>query len=471
VVAADHSPTTRRPLDGATDLCRLSALELAQSYAAKAVSPVEVARACLARAEAINPHYAAFTSIDHETALAAAAESEARWHRGEPASPIDGVPATIKDIVWVAGKTIRYGSVAADPVVPDRDCPVVERLRAAGAILLGLTALPEFGWKAVTDGPLSGLTRNPWNDALTPGGSSGGAAVAAAMGAGVLHLGTDGGGSIRIPASFTGIVGHKPTFGVVPAYPPSAFGTVAHLGPMARSVDDARRMLMAVAGRHALDWYQPPAAFPPLEAHVASFRGMKLGYWRTPPCGPLDPQTAACCDGVVGRLAAAGANVAPVALPDMDVAAIFQVLWFSAAAQRLRGVPRERHGLIDPGFLEIAAAGEVYSAADHVAANSARAEFGRRMDALFDQHELIVSPATSIPAFAVGHTVPPGSGLKYWTQWAGFSFPVNLGQHPACVIPCGFTDDGRPIGLQIFGPRGGDAQVLAAAEGIERGSA
>jgi len=467
-VSADLSSASRRPLDDAPELCRLSARALASAYAAKTVSPLEVARACLARAEAINPRYAAFTSIDHETALAAAADSEARWHRGAPASSIDGVPATIKDIVWVKGKTIRYGSVAADPVVPDRDCPVVERLRGAGAVLLGLTATPEFGWKAVTDGPLSGITRNPWNDALTPGGSSGGAAVAAAMGAGVLHLGTDGGGSIRIPASFTGIVGHKPTFGLVPAYPPSVFGTVAHLGPLARCVDDTRRMLIAIAGRHAADWYQPPATFPGLRAPIASFRGTKLGYWHKPPCGPLDRETASCCDGVIARLATHGASVAPCALPDMDVSAIFQVLWFSGAAQRLRGVPKERHGEVDPGFREVAAAGEAYSAADYVAASTGRAEFGLRMDALFEQHDFIVSPATSIPAFAVGHTVPPGSGLKYWTQWAGFSFPVNLGQHPACVVPCGFTADGRPIGLQIVGPRGKDAEVLAAAEAFER---
>src|SRR5579872_6708313 len=217
----------RRPLDDASELCRLGAVELAARYRDRSLSPVEVAKATLDRAQAIQPTLNPFTHIDGEGALAAARASEARWREGKPASAIDGVPATIKDIVWVRGWTVRYGTKAVPGVNAAEDAPTVGLLRAAGAVLLGLTATPEFGWKGVTDSALTGITRNPWNPDRTPGGSSGGAVVAAATGAGVLHLGTDGGGSIRIPAAFSGVVGHKQSFGRVPAYPASPFGTVA----------------------------------------------------------------------------------------------------------------------------------------------------------------------------------------------------------------------------------------------------
>ena len=224
----------RDPLADAPELCRLGVAALTARYADGSLSPVEVAEATLARAEVVQERHNAFTEIDHEGALVQAREAEARWRRHMPASAIDGVPTTLKDIVWVAGKAIHYGS-NSPPVMAAHDAPAVARLRAAGAVFIGLTTTPEFGWKALTDSPFSGVTTNPWNAALTPGGSSGGAAVAAATGAGVLHLGTDGGGSIRIPSSFTGIFGIKPSYGRVPAYPPSPFGTVSHIGPMTRT--------------------------------------------------------------------------------------------------------------------------------------------------------------------------------------------------------------------------------------------
>ena len=253
-------PPRRDPLADADDLCKLSATALAQLYARGEASPVEVTRAALARAANVQSRFNAFVRIEPEAALAAAALSEQRWQAGKPFGPLDGIPTTIKDIVWVKGGRARYGSRA-----PGTDCaedaPSVALLRAAGAVFLGITTTPEFGWKALTDSPLTGITRNPWNADLTPGGSSGGAAVAAATGAGALHLGTDGGGSIRIPSAFTGIVGHKPTFSRVPAYPASAFGTVAHIGPMARSVADAQLMLQVMSGRDLRDWYQNPPGF------------------------------------------------------------------------------------------------------------------------------------------------------------------------------------------------------------------
>lgn len=451
------------PLADAPELCRLGVAELTTAYAAGTLSPVEVAEACLARAELVQERHNAFTLIDHELALEQARAALGRWRAGAPASAIDGVPVTIKDIVWVAGHEIRYGS-RTTPVTPPHDAPAVARLRAGGAVFLGLTTTPEFGWKAVTDSALSGVTTNPWNPALTPGGSSGGAAAAAAAGAGVLHVGTDGGGSIRIPSSFTGIVGIKPTYGRVAAYPPSPFGTVAHVGPMARTAADAAVMLRVMSGRDRLDWTQAPAALPTLEAPPFDFRGKRLGYWQRPPAGPLDEEVAAGIDRATAALVAAGAAVEPVTLPESAaLLELFNAHWYVGAAARLALLGEAERALVDPGLREVAAAGAALAAVDYARAQQRRVAFGVAMDALLADYDLLVAPATAIPAFAAGHEVPEGSGLGRWIEWAGFSYPINLSQQPACSTPAGFTPDGRPIGLQLIGPRGGDGPVLAAA--------
>ncbi|MEN6543153.1 amidase [Parvibaculum sp.] len=455
------------PLSGASELCRLGAVALTEAYAKGSLSPVEVAAAALDRAEEINPRFNAFTFIDREGAIASAQESEKRWRAGKPLSAIDGVPTTLKDIVWIEGWSVRYGSLTTDASPCVADAPSVQFLRRAGAVFLGLTATPEFGWKAVTDSAFSGVTRNPWNADKTPGGSSGGAAVAAATGAGVLHLGTDGGGSIRIPASFTGITGHKPTFGRVAAYPASAFGTVAHIGPMARRAEDTFLMLQAMSGRDLRDWAQGAGELAPLALVDKVLSGARIGYWTKPPCGKVDPEVAAAVDAAVKSLEGLGARIEPIDLPGDDLPEIFSRHWFSGAANRLSAVPAERRGMIDKGFLEVAAAGAAYSAPELVAAQVKRAQFGAAMDELLTDYDFVVSPGTAIPAFAAGEELPPESGLRRWTEWAGFSFPINLSQQPACVVPCGRTAGGLPIGLQIIGARGADAKVLSAARAFE----
>ncbi len=459
--------TVSDPLNDASDLCRLGVAELTAAYAAGTLSPVEVAGACLARAEEVQGAHNAFTLIDHEAALSQARAAEARWRAGSPASAIDGVPTTIKDIVWVKDRAIGYGSVAAEPVPPSRDAPAVARLRAAGAVFLGLTTTPEFGWKAITDSPRSGVTTNPWNATLTPGGSSGGAAVAAATGAGVLHLGSDGGGSIRIPSSFTGIFGIKPTFGRVPAHPPSPFGSVSHVGPMARSPGDAAAMLEVMAGRDISDWMQPPVELPSLAGSRFTFEGASIGYWHRSPHGSVDPEVAARIDAVVDRLRAEGARIEPIDLPDHDdLFEIFTTHWYAGAAARVAALPPDRLDQVDPGLQAVAAAGRAIPAHDYVLATQRRVAFGAAMDALLERFALLLSPATAIAAFAAGEEVPPGSGLGRWTEWAGFSYPINLSQQPACSLPCGLTGNGRPVGLQLIGPRGADARVLEAARTV-----
>src|SRR5438034_5165912 len=237
----------------------MPATKLLELYRAKALSPVEVMTASLHRLERYEAAVNAFVLYDPESALAEARASEARWQRGEPKGLLDGLPIALKDTLLTRGWPRLVGSKTIDPNQAwDEDSPVTARLRAAGAVYFGKTTTPEFGWKAVTDSPLSGTTRNPWNLQRTPGGSSGGSAVALLAGICPLAVGTDAGGSIRIPAAFCGVFGLKPTFGKVAVYPPSAFGDVAHVGPMSRTVADAALMLDAMKGPDSRDWYSLP---------------------------------------------------------------------------------------------------------------------------------------------------------------------------------------------------------------------
>lgn len=459
---------TETPLDDAGELCRLSGTELLALYASHQLSPVEVARATLARAEAVQAKFNAFVRIDHDSALAAATESEKRWQAGTPMGALDGVPTTIKDIVYVRDSLARYGS-RSPGVTATADAPSVALLRQAGAVFLGLTTTPEFGWKALTDSPLTGITRNPWNPDLTPGGSSGGAAVAAAAGAGALHIGTDGGGSIRVPAAFTGIVGHKPTFGRVPAYPASAFGTVAHIGPMTRTVADAQLMLQAMSGRDFRDWFQNPLSFGPADAaEPVDLKGLHFGVWRTPPSGSVEPAVAAAFDRALAAIAGAGGELVEIDLPaEENLLDLFHRHWFAGAAARLSVLSAADLENVDPGLRQIAAQGAAYSAVDLIHAHNRRAAFGGAFDAMLDGFDAILSPAVSVLPFKAGEEVPPGSGLARWTEWAGFSYPVNLAQSPAAIIRSEILENGLPVGLQIIGSRGEDGDVLAIAAALE----
>ncbi|APO70385.1 amidase protein (plasmid) [Rhizobium gallicum] len=453
----------------AHQICELDGATLTEAYSKGLLSPVEVVIATLERAEQIQDQVNAFTFLDPEGALSAARAAEARWRAGAPRSPIDGVPTTLKDIVHVVNWSVRYGSRVSEASPFGDDAPAVAGLRDAGAVFIGQTTTPEFGWKAVTDSALCGITRNPWNPNVTPGGSSGGAAVAAACGAGVLHLGTDGGGSIRIPASFTGTVGHKPSFGRVGACPPNVFGTVAHIGPMTRTVGDAITMLTAMAGRDRRDWTQPPMAFPDLTTSAISWTGKRIGYWKTPIVGAVCPEVARAVEAVLDDLETAGAEIHEVALPGRaDLLEVFYRHWYVGAANRLSTIPLAARAALDPGFLNAAEVGERYSAVDRMWAEVRRAQYGAAMDGLLIDFDFLMSPTVPTVPFTAGRDVPDGSGLENWIEWSSFSFPINLSQQPACSVPCGFTPDGLPIGLQIISARGDDAGVLSAALAYEQ---
>src|SRR5260221_4492886 len=267
---------------GDRELGFMSASALIDAYRRKALSPVEATKAALARLERLEPKLNAFVLVGGEGAIAAARESETRWVKGTPKGLADGVPTTIKDIVLTKGwPTLRGSLLSKRDQAWNEDAPAVARLREHGAVFLGKTTTPEFGWKALGDSPLTGVTRNPWSLTHTPGGSSAGAAAALAAGIGALAIGTDGGGSIRIPASFCGLAGIKATFGRVPAYPASAMGLLSHVGPMARSVDDVALMLSVLAGADARDPYRlPPGDADYHEGLAPGVKGLRIPYSR-----------------------------------------------------------------------------------------------------------------------------------------------------------------------------------------------
>ncbi|HZE59885.1 MAG TPA: amidase [Burkholderiales bacterium] len=455
-----------RGLATTNDICGLTAVQLLDAYRRHELSPVEVTKAVMARIEKLNPVLNAFNLVsDH--ALGDARASEARWMSGQPQGLLDGVPVSIKDIILTKGWPTLRGSKTVDPKGPwNDDAPATARLREHGAVLVGKTTTPEFGWKGVTDSALTGITRNPWNPAKTPGGSSGGAAAALASGMGALAVGTDGGGSIRIPCSFTGLFGIKASFGRVPAWPLSPFGTVAHVGPMTRSVTDAALMLNVLALPDARDWHALPFEARDwrsgLEHGVRDLRiafSPDLGYAR------VDAEVAAIVRKALDVFTDLGAKVEEKHPGFEDPDAIFRVHWFSGAAALMKNVPAEKRRLVDPGLLEVAEQGARITASELLDAQMKRGALGTHMNLFHRDYDLLVTPTLAVAAFDAGQECPPGK--ERWIDWTPFSYPFNLTQQPAASIPCGVTKAGLPVGLHLVGPRYADALVLRAARAFE----
>jgi aspartyl-tRNA(Asn)/glutamyl-tRNA(Gln) amidotransferase subunit A len=451
------------------DPAMLSAAELRRLYRTRKLSPVETTRAVLDRIERFDPEVNAFCLVDEERAVAAAQESEARWREGAPCGLLDGVPATIKDLVLTRHWPTLRGSLAIARDQPwKEDAPATARLREHGAVLIGKTTTPEFGWKAVTDCALTGITRNPWDTSKTPGGSSGGAAVAAALGMGVLHVGSDGGGSIRIPAGFTGVFSLKPSFGRVPAYPASPFGTVAHIGPITRTVSDAALMLNVLALPDSRDWFALP--YDGRDHRVGledGVRGLKIAFSPTLGFVDVDAEIADLVAGAAGAFVELGAIVEQVDAVMDDPIDIFAPHWYAGAANLLRGFTAEQRANMDEGLQEIAAAGAQIALMDYLTAVRRRAELGAAMRRFHETYDLLLTPTLPLAAFEAGKERPDPAHQPRWFNWAPFSNPFNLSQQPAASVPCGLTAAGLPVGLQIVGPMHADALVLRAARAFE----
>jgi aspartyl-tRNA(Asn)/glutamyl-tRNA(Gln) amidotransferase subunit A len=453
-----------------TDLADCTALELLDLYRMRQASPLEATRAALARIERWNPILRAFSYVAAEEALESARGSEERWGRGEPCGALDGVPVSIKDLILTRGMPTLRGSRTIDPNQAwDVDAPAAARLREAGAVFLGKTTTPEFGCKGETNSPLTGISRNPWNPQKTPGGSSGGTAAAVAAGMGPVSVGTDGAGSVRIPAAFCGNVGFKPSFGRVPAYPLSYFGTVSHLGPHTSSVRDSALVMNVLSRPDARDWTSlPPDGRDYLAGLEDGIRGLRiawsprLGYARH-----VDPEIALACERAAHRLSDLGATVEAVDPGIEDPLEITCGLWFVGAWTLWNTLTPAQQTLTDPDFAAEARLGSAFGVLEVQQLYLRRGALGAHLRQFMERFDLLVTPTVAVPAFDAR---PPGLGdmaPAALLGWTPFSYPFNLTQQPACTIPCGLTASGLPIGLQLVGPMFGDALVLRAARAFE----
>lgn len=448
------------------DLTQATAARLATLYAKGKASPVETMRAVLARAEKVGPRINALCRIDAEESLAAARASERRWKKGKPHSPLDGVPVSIKELVRVKGWAHSMGSRLTDKTPADSDAPAVARLREAGAIVFAQSTSSEYGHKGVTDSPLHGITRNPWNTDLTPGGSSGGAGAAVAAGLGPIAIGTDGGGSVRIPASFNGLVGLKATFGRVPAWPPSMTGDLANTGPMARTALDCALMMNVLAKPDARDPFSLPADGVDYGRKVdGRLKKLKVGFVLRFGDHPLDIEVAAMVTKAVRRFEALGCKVeeAEAPFPYPEASRAFVIHWLAALQRLLQLYSESRHGEFDPNLLAGAKAGLRYSLQDVVNAQVTRRELAIAWNLFFAEYDLLLTPTVAVKPFAAGQNLPIGADGKPNIQWSPYTSPFNLTRHPAATVPCGLSSEGLPVGLQIVSGHYRDALVLAAA--------
>ena len=448
---------------------QLSATEMQRAFSTGDLSPVEVAHACLASIRRHDDAINACVRLSPDAAIAAAEHSAERHRRGQPLGPLDGVPVAIKDMFLTRGEANLKGSLTVDPDQPWlQDAPAVAALRRQGAVFIARTTTPEFGWKGVTDSPLTGITRNPWNPDLTAGGSSGGSAAAIAAGMTPLALGTDAGGSIRIPASFCGIVGLKPTHGLAPMWPPSAFYPLAHVGPMAWTVRDCALLLDALATPDPRDSTLPAPQDRFVDGLQAGADGLRIAWSADLGFVTVDPEVAALTEAAVELLADQGALVEHADPGFEDPREAFDTLFFAGAANALRDLGSEARSRMDPGLTEAVARAEPLSALDYLAAMNARAALSEQMGRFHARWDLLVTPTLPLVAFTAGREVPEHSPDPRWPGWTPFTYPFNLTGQPAITVPCGLTRAGLPVGLQIVGPRHADARVLQAAHALQQ---
>ena len=453
-----------------TEISELNAADLLRLYRRRELSPVDVARDAFARIARFEPQINAFVLTDEDGALAAARASEARWAKGEPMGLADGLPATIKDIVDVKGKPTRKGSLTTSEKPATYDAPAVARLKEQGAVILGKTTTPEFGWIGACHSPLTGITRNPWNLTRTTGGSSGGAAAAALLNLGVLHHGTDGAGSVRIPSAFTGIFGIKPSYGRVPAYPASAFTILAHQGPLTRTVTDAAIMLSVMAEPDMRDTTAWNTLAPDFRIGLNDgVRGLRIAW--SPRLGyvkELDADVEAAAYKAAQVFADLGAHVEEVDPGFAEPIEMEKKLWYAVASTIVDAVPAAERDKMDEGLRRMADEGRRVSLIDYLAAHGQRTELALHMLRFHERYDLLLTPQMPVPAIEAGRVTPAdGRFGDEWINWSPYTYPFNLTQQPAASVPCGFASDGLPVALQIIGPPRRDELVLRAARAFE----
>jgi aspartyl-tRNA(Asn)/glutamyl-tRNA(Gln) amidotransferase subunit A len=456
-------------MDDAT-LAFTTATKLAELIRTKQVSPVEVMAATLRRIEALEPQVNAFANLGADQAMAKAKQAETALMAGKTIGRLHGLPTTIKDLAITKDLPTEFGSHIMKGNQPTANSPFVDRLQDAGAIVIGKTTTSEFGWKGVSESPLTGITHNPWKHGYNAGASSAGAGAAAASGFGHLHQGSDGAGSIRMPSHFCGVFGLKPSFGRVPAYPVSSGDFTSHSGPMSRSVADAALMLEVMAGPH-------PADFTTLEAGPANYtgrlnggvKGKRIAY--SPDLGHarVDPEVAALVKAAAARFTELGATVEEVATPwAADGPELIRFFWPAHMARQSPRV-KEWESKMDPGLVACVKQGERISVVDYLLMRERKMAYVAAIHHWFQDWDFLLTPSVSVAAFPADKLMPDHWPAHEWdwVSWAEFSYPFNMSWNPAASVPCGFTADGLPVGLQVVGKRFDDLGVLQAAAAFE----
>jgi aspartyl-tRNA(Asn)/glutamyl-tRNA(Gln) amidotransferase subunit A len=444
----------------------------------KEVKPSEIVSAIFSRIEEANPRVNAFCTLIQETAMAEARAADEKIVHGKAEGALFGLSVSIKDLVSTKGVRTTYGSKICESFVPGQDEVVIERLKAAGAILIGKTNCCEYGYKAVTDNRIFGPTRNPWNLEMTSGGSSGGAGAAVALGMGPLALGTDSGGSIRVPASYCGVFGFKPSRGRIPIYPmppgwETAYRRLNHYGPLTRTVGDTAMMMEAVAGPDDRD----PSSLPDDRLHYVEemkkgIRGLRIAFSRDMGHVVLDPVVRGKAEAAASIFSKLGCHVeeATPDLPSMDAA--YQILFAADCAAALGSQLERWRDHLDGGLVKLAEMGSKTSAADYVRAANESHVFVEKMHSLLGKYDLLLTPTLPLPPFQLGIDWPRETACKkvHPLNYLGFTYPFNLTGQPAASLPCGWTKENLPIGLQVIGRRWDDVSVLRASAAFEEAS-
>ena len=452
------------------DLCYTPAVDLLQELRAGSLSSAELTETVLRRVEQLEPHLNCFVHLMADEAITSAQAADRERASGGD-RPLLGVPVTIKDLQSLAGVPLRSGSHVTENVVPERDAPFVERLKGAGAVILGKTTTPEFGWKGVSESPLTGVTSNPWRDGYNAGASSAGAGAGAAAGYGPLHQGSDGAGSIRMPAHFSGVFGLKPTYGRVANWPVPNNDQGSHIGPLTRSVADAALMLNVMAGPDIRDHTslegQPEDYLARQREPLGSLRvafSPDLGHARG------DSEVGALVASAAHTFESLGCKVEEVT-PDFgpDGPELGRFFWRAHEQGLARYLGSEWEPKMDPGLVACIRAGQGTTVEDYLAMRARKYRYVEQVYAFLADYDLLLTPSVSVPAFPATRLAPEDWEEHEWDwiRWAEFSYPFNFSGSPAASVPCGFTAAGLPVGLQIVSRRFNDLGVLQAAAAFE----
>lgn len=447
----------------------MTAKDLIKRIISREISPVEITMRAIYRAEATQPTLNAFSVLTPELALEQARVAESAVMKGKPLGRLHGLPMSVKDLIAVKGLPFTLGSRSMEHNVAAHDAPSVERLRAAGAIIIGKTTTSEFGCKPVGDSPLSGITRNPWNLDCSPGGSSAGAAASVAAGVTSMALGTDGGGSLRIPASLTGCVGFKPTFGRVPVWPVSATPTLAHVGPLTRNVHDAALMAEVITGYDERDPHSVGVTSPSLISALSSpLRGLRIAYSPTFGYATPDGEVLKHTGRVFDFLKSVGAQVEYVEeVFEEDPRDIWINEFYAGVSTRLRNTLEHQEELLDPAVAAELKRASNLSMREYYKSVFRRYELRDRMRLFFEKYDVLLSPTLPVSAVPAGCNIPPGMHGRGLLDWVYYTYPFNLTGHPALSLCAGISTNNMPVGIQVTGRSLYEHHVITVASVIE----